>query len=44
MNTEPNRGFTLLELMVTLFVASILIVIGVPNFIEFARSTDPTAW
>lgn len=32
MNTTKIRGFTLLELMVTVAVASILVTIGVPSF------------
>jgi type IV fimbrial biogenesis protein FimT len=43
MNSELNRGFTLLELVVTMFVAGILIVIGVPSFVEFSRNNGITA-
>lgn len=32
-----NRGFTLIELIVTMSVAAILIGIGVPNFLELIR-------
>jgi type IV fimbrial biogenesis protein FimT len=43
MNSQLNRGFTLLELVVTVFVASILMVIGVPSFVEFSRNNGITA-
>ncbi len=38
MNAKTQRGFTLLELMVTLLVAGIVLGIGVPNFMEFQRN------
>ncbi len=38
MNEKTQRGFTLLELMVTLLVAGIVLGIGVPNFMEFQRN------
>jgi type IV fimbrial biogenesis protein FimT len=40
MNSQLHRGFTLMELLVTLVVAGILIVVGVPNFIEFSRNNS----
>jgi type IV fimbrial biogenesis protein FimT len=43
MNAQTNRGFTLLELMVTLFVASIVVALGVPNFLEFTRNNRMTS-
>jgi type IV fimbrial biogenesis protein FimT len=39
MNTRQQRGFTLWELLVTLLVAGILLVIGVPNVMEFQRNS-----
>lgn len=38
-----ERGFTLLELMVTLTVAGVLLAIGVPSFQSFVRSSRITA-
>lgn len=38
MNTQSEAGFTLLELLVTLTVASIILGIGVPNLMEFQRN------
>lgn len=35
-----QRGFTLVELMVTLALASILMMIAVPNYISFARNSQ----
>jgi type IV fimbrial biogenesis protein FimT len=43
MNTESDRGFTLLELMVTVMIVGILLTIGVPNFMEFQRNNAMTA-
>lgn len=38
MNANPQSGFTLWELMITLLVAGILFGIGVPNMMEFQRN------
>jgi prepilin-type N-terminal cleavage/methylation domain-containing protein len=38
MNAKRTAGFTLLELMITVFVAAILLAFGVPSFIEFQRN------
>jgi prepilin-type N-terminal cleavage/methylation domain-containing protein len=38
MNAKRTAGFTLLELMITVFVAGILLAFGVPSFIEFQRN------
>lgn len=35
MNTWHQKGFTLIELMITLLVAAIVLGIGVPNFQQF---------
>jgi type IV fimbrial biogenesis protein FimT len=43
MNLNPQRGFTLWELLMTLLVAGILIGIGVPNVMEFQRNGMMTA-
>ncbi|MGH8476911.1 MAG: GspH/FimT family pseudopilin [Methylococcales bacterium] len=37
-NVLNNRGFTLIELIVTMGVAALLLTIGVPNFIELVRN------
>lgn len=36
---NENRGFTLLELMVTLAIAAILVAIAVPNFTAFLQNS-----
>ncbi len=38
MNAGKHRGFSLLELMVTLLVSGIVLGIGVPSFIQFQRN------
>jgi prepilin-type N-terminal cleavage/methylation domain-containing protein len=38
MNPKRSAGFTLFELMVTVFVAGILLAFGVPSFLEFQRN------
>lgn len=38
-----HRGFTLIELMITLTVAAILLMVGVPNFQEFIKSNRLSA-
>lgn len=47
MNTNLNRvagkGFTLIELMVTLAVAAILMVIAAPGFVAFQRNAELTS-
>lgn len=43
MNTHPQRGFTLYELLVTVFVVGILLGFGVPNFMQFQRNNAVTA-
>jgi type IV fimbrial biogenesis protein FimT len=35
MNARQHRGFSLLELMVTLVVGGVVLSVGVPSFIEF---------
>ena len=38
MNIKKNKGFTLIELMVTVSVLSILVVVGIPQMTQFAAS------
>jgi len=38
MNAKHASGFTLLELMITVFIAAILLGFGIPNFREFQRN------
>ena len=41
---KPNsRGFTLIELMITITVAAILLGVGIPTFREFTRNNAVTA-
>ena len=41
--SNPENGFTLIELMVTIAVASVLIVIAAPSFVGFQRSSELTS-
>ena len=43
MNTRPQHGFTLWELLITVVIAGILLGIGVPNVMEFQRNGAMTA-
>lgn len=38
-----DNGFTLIELMVTLAIAAVLLVVGVPSFVEFQRNSELTS-
>lgn len=38
MNRKHSRGVTLLELMITVFVAALLLGFGIPSFREFQRN------
>lgn len=40
----PQRGLTLIELMVTLSIAVILLTIGVPSFVDFMNASKATAY
>ena len=40
---SQNVGFTLIELMITLFVAAILLMIGAPSFVAFQRNSELTS-
>jgi len=42
MNAGQHRGFSLLELMVTVLVGGIVLGIGVPSFMEFQRNNAMT--
>ena len=49
MNLRPPpaharaAGFTLIELMVTIAIAAILLMIGVPSFVAFQRNSELTS-
>ena len=43
MNGQFNRGFTLIELMVTMAVAAILVAIAVPNYRTFMLNSQMSA-
>ncbi len=38
MRTQPNRGFTLIELMIVVAIIAILAVVAVPQFTKYMRS------
>lgn len=40
---RPAPGFTLIELMVTIAIAAILLLVGVPSFKEFQRNSQLTS-
>jgi len=42
-NTLPSRGFTLIELMVTIALAAILMAIAAPSFTTFQRNAELTS-
>lgn len=46
MNSSPKNlatGFTLIELVVTISIAAVLLMIGVPSFIGFQRNSELTS-
>lgn len=43
MNTRPQSGFTVLELMVTIVVAGVILGIGIPNLTAFLRNNAMTS-
>ena len=43
MNTNSQSGFTLYELLVSMFVAGIILGYGIPNFVEFQRNNGMAA-
>jgi type IV fimbrial biogenesis protein FimT len=43
MATNAQRGFTLLELLMSVLLASIILGLGVPSFIDFSRNSRMTA-
>ena len=43
MNKHTEKGFTLLELLVTVVVMGVVLGVGVPNFLEFVRSNRMAA-
>lgn len=40
---RSTEGFTLIELMVTLAIAAVLLVVGVPSFVSFQRNSQLTS-
>jgi type IV fimbrial biogenesis protein FimT len=40
---DRARGFTLIELMVTITIAAILLFIGIPSFVAFQRNSELTS-
>ena len=40
---RTTGGFTLIELMVTLAIAAVLLVVGVPSFVSFQRNSQLTS-
>lgn len=38
-----DNGFTLIELMVTITIAGVLLIVGVPSFVAFQRSSELTS-
>ena len=40
---KSGSGFTLIELMITLAIAAVLLVVGVPSFIDFQRNSELTS-
>ena len=42
-NARFNHGFTLIELIVTIAIASILMLVAVPNFIAYQRNSQLTS-
>jgi type IV fimbrial biogenesis protein FimT len=43
MDARSQRGFTLYELLITVFLAGIILGLGVPNLLEFARNNRMSA-
>ena len=40
---RANAGFTLIELMVTLAIASVLMMVAAPSFVGFQRNSEMTS-
>lgn len=43
LKAQPQCGFTLIELMVTLAIAAVLMMVGVPSFVAFQRNSELTS-
>ena len=43
MNMEREKGFTLVELLITIVVISVLLATGVPAFLDFIKNNRLTA-
>lgn len=41
--TRTHCGFTLIELMVTLAIVAVLMMVGVPSFVQFQRNSELTS-
>ena len=40
---QPSRGFTLIELMITLSIAAVLMVVAVPSFVLYKKNAELTS-
>lgn len=43
LRTQRARGFTLIELVVTIAIAAVLMMVAVPNFVNFQRNSQLTS-
>ena len=43
LRTQRARGFTLIELVVTIAIAAVLMMVAVPNFVDFQRNSQLTS-